>query len=89
MSVPRCVSWSSFTGIGESTFRMCHFTAGKLVLAASWELSYGQGQQDTTHFNEFLGLLLAMVGGFLEQASQETVSRAASFLRLQNLTLVK
>ena len=33
MSVPRCVSWSSFTGIGESTFRMCHFTAGKLVLA--------------------------------------------------------
>ena len=23
--------------------------AGKLVLAASWELSHGQGQQDTIH----------------------------------------
>ena len=30
-----------------------------------------------------------MVDGFLEQASQDIVSGAASFLRLQNVTLVK
>ena len=58
--------------------------AGGQLGAQSWPRA-------TRHhsFNEYPGLLLAMVDGFLEQASQEIVSGVAIFLRLQNLTLVK